>query len=201
MGLVGAIAYLPFYPRKLFCNLPPEMEIHLFETVREMPADHYLRQTDAASLNNVILHWNNDLPSDGITSQPEYAARVEELAAMINRSELDLLLLSEPTREFYDLLDRVDVPAIADLTATSGVCFHPNIDIQFYIHAIKDYVVKDDRLFCQSSARFLAHPDFVVPYCLLFDTTVMKARRFRGRSAIMSFSFMAGWSRRPNPLS
>ena len=62
VGLAGMIAYLPFYPRKLFCDLPPEMEIHLFETVRELPPDHYLRHTDAASLHNVILKWNNDLP-------------------------------------------------------------------------------------------------------------------------------------------
>ena len=171
VGLAGAIAYLPFYPRKLFCDLPPGMEIHLFETIREVPADHYLRKTDAASLHNVVLHWNNDLPSNGITSQPEYDARVKEAAATINRLDLDLLLVSEPGREIYDLLDAVDVPAIADLTATSGVCSHPNIDIQFYIHSIKDYVVRDDRLFCQSSARFLARPPFVVPYCLLFDTT------------------------------
>jgi hypothetical protein len=171
VGLVGAIAYLPFYPRKLFCDLPPEMEIHLFETVREVPAEHYLRHTDAASLNNVVLHWNNDLPSDGINSQPEYAARIKEAAAIINGLDLDLLLVSEPGREHYDLLDAIDVPAVADLAATSGACFHPNIDIQFYIHAIKDYIVRDDRLFCQSSARFLARPPFAVSYCLLFDTT------------------------------
>ena len=171
VGLVGMIAYLPFYPRKLFLDLPSEMEIHLFETVRELPPDHYLHQTDAASLHNIILHWNNDLPSDGMNSQPEYAARVKELAAEINRLDLDLLVVSEPSREIYDVLDRVDVPAIADFTATSNVCFHPNIDIQFYIHAIKDYIVREDRLFCQSSGRFLARPPFAATYCLLFDTT------------------------------
>lgn len=171
VGLVGAIAYLPFYPRKLFCDLPPEMEIHLIETVRELPAEHYLRHTDAASLHNVVLQWNNDLPSDGIASQPEYAARVKEAAAIINGLDLDLLLVSEPGRETFDLLDAVDVPAIADLAATSGACFHPNIDLQFYIHAIKDYVVQNDRLVCQSSARVLARPPFAVSYCLLFDTT------------------------------
>lgn len=175
VGLAGMIAYLPFYPRKLFCDLPPEMEIHLIETVRELPSEHYLRHTDAASLHNVILYWNNDLPSDGITSQPDYAARVKEAAAAINRLDLDLLLVTEPGREIFDLLDAVDVPAIADLTATSGACFHPNIDIQFYIHAIKDYVVRENRLFCQSSQRFLARPPFVVPYCLLFDTTGYEA--------------------------
>jgi hypothetical protein len=171
VGLAGMIAYLPFYPRKLFRDLPPDMEIHLFETVRELPPEHYLRHTDAASLHNVILHWNDDLPSDGMTSQPEYAARVKNVAAEINRLDLDLLLVTEPGREIFDLLDAVDVPAIADLTATSNACFHPNIDIQFYIHAIKDYVVRENRLFCQSSQRFLARPAFVVPYCLLFDTT------------------------------
>jgi len=171
IGLVGAIAYLPFYPRKLFCDLPPDMEIHLIETVRELPAEHYLRHTDVASLHNVVLHWNNDLTSDGIASQPEYAARVKEAAAIINGLDLDLLLVSEPGRETYDLLDAVDVPAIADLSATSNACFHPNIDIQFYIHAIKDYVVRQDRLFCQSSGRFLTRPLFAVTYCLLFDST------------------------------
>ncbi|HEV3271372.1 MAG TPA: hypothetical protein VGZ93_04240 [Candidatus Methylacidiphilales bacterium] len=171
VGLAGMIAYLPFYPRKLFRDPPPGMEIHLIETVRELSADHYLRHTDAASIQNIILDWNDDLPSDGIASQPGYAARIEEAAAGINRLDLDLLLVSEPGREIYDLLDRVDVPAIADLTATSGVCFHPNIDIQFYIHAIKDYIVREDRLFCRSSGRFLARPPFVASYCLLFDTT------------------------------
>jgi hypothetical protein len=171
VGLAGMIAYLPFYPSKLFRDLPPGMEIHLFETVRELPPEHYLHHAGAASLHNVILHWNNDLPSDGMTSQPEYAARVKEVAAEINRLDLDLLLVTEPGREIYDLLDAVDVPAIADLTATSNVCFHPNIDIQFYIHAIKDYVVRENRLVCQSSGRSLARPPFVAPYCLLFDTT------------------------------
>ncbi|MCE0523772.1 MAG: hypothetical protein LV480_12770 [Methylacidiphilales bacterium] len=171
VGLAGMVAYLPFYPRKLFCDLPPGMEIHLIETVRELPPDHYLRHTDAASLNNIILSWNNDLPSNGIASQPGYAARVKEAAAAINRLDLDLLLVSEPAREIYDLLDAVDVPVVADLTATSNACFHPDIDIQFYIHAIKDYVVKENRLFCQSSGKFLSRPPFVVPYCLLFDTT------------------------------
>jgi hypothetical protein len=175
VGLAGMISYLPFYPRKLFCDLPPEMEIHLLETARELPPEYYLRHTNAASLHNIILHWNNDLPSDGITSQPDYAARVKEAAATINRLDLDLLLVTEPGREIFDLLDAVDVPVIADLTATSGVCFHPNIDIQFYIHAIKDYVVRENRLFCQSSRRFLARPPFVVPYCLLFDTTGYEA--------------------------
>jgi hypothetical protein len=171
VGLVGAIAYLPFYPRKLFCDLPPDVEIHLFETVRDVPADHYLRQTGVASLQSVVLRWNSDLPSDGIDSQPDYAARVREVAAQINRLDLDLLLVSEPGREMFDLLDLVDVPAIADVTATSSVCFHPNIDIQFYIHAIKDYVVRDHRLFCRASDRFLDPPSYVVPYYLLFDTT------------------------------
>ena len=96
---------------------------------------------------------------------------MKDVAAEINRSDLDLLLVTEPGREIYDLLDAVDVPAIADLTATSNVCFHPNIDIQFYIHAIKDYVVRENGLLCQSSGQLLAKPPFVVPYCLLFDTT------------------------------
>jgi len=171
VGLLGSVAYQPFYPRKLFCDLPPEMEIHLFETVRELPPDHYLRHAEAASLHNIILDWKPEPPSDGIDSQPEYAARVAQLAAEINRLELDLLLISEPKREIFDLLDAVDVPAIADLTATSNVCSHPSLDIQFYIHAIKDYIVKDDRLFCRPAEQFLAKPPFVVPYCLLFDTT------------------------------
>ena len=171
VGILGMIAYLPFFPRRLFCGLPPELEVHLFETVRELPLDHYLRHTEAASLHNLVLSWNNDLPSDGIASQPDYAARVEELARQINALELDLLLVSEPGREIYDVLDRVDVPAVADLTATSNACFHPNIDIQFYIHSIKDYVVRGNRLFCQASAQFLTRPEFVVPYCLFFDAT------------------------------
>jgi hypothetical protein len=171
IGLLGMIAYLPFFPRKLFCDLPPEMELHLFETAREIPAGHYLRQTDAASLHNSILQWNDDVPSRGISSQPDYALRVDETVRRIDAADLDLLLVSEPGREIYDVLDRVNVPAIGDLTSTSNVCFHPRIDLQFYIHSIKDYVIRDHRLFSQASRRFLERPSFVVPYCLLFDTT------------------------------
>jgi hypothetical protein len=171
VGLMGMIAYLPFFPRKLFCALPPEIELHLFETVRELPADHYLRHTDAASLHDLVLDWKNDVPSHGIDSQPEYKVRVEETARLINEAKLDLLLVSEPGRELYDVLDRVDVPAIAELTSTSNVCFHPKIDLQFYIHSTKDYVVRENRLFCRASEQFLTQPSFVVPYCLLFDTT------------------------------
>ena len=171
IGHIGTISVFPFFPRKLFCDLPPEMELHQFEITNEMPPDHPLRFTDAASLHNVVLRWKNDLPTDGIASQPEYAERVKEVARQINRLELDLLLVSEPGRELFDVLDRVDVPAIADMTVSSSACFHPNIDIQFYIHAIKDYVIRENRLFCQSSGQFLDRPPFVAPYCLLFDTT------------------------------
>ena len=171
IGLVGMIAYLPFYPRKLFCDLPPEMEIRLYETARDIPGDHYLRHTDARAVHSQVLRWNYELPALGMETQPEYAANVRELAARINRDELDLLLISEPAREIYDLLDAVDTPAIADLAATSNACFHPKLDLQFYIHATKDYVVKNDRLYCRASEKPLARPPFAREYCLLFDTT------------------------------
>jgi len=170
VGHMGTIAAFPFFPRRLFCNLPTEMELHHFETASELPPEHYLRHTEAASLHNVVLRWNNHLPTHGISSQPEYAERVEDLAKRINHLQLDLLLVSEPGRALYDVLDRVDVPAIADLSVSCNACFHPNIDIQFYIHAVKDYVVREDRLFCRSSMKPLTRPSFVVPYCLLFDS-------------------------------
>jgi hypothetical protein len=196
LGLLGMVAYLPFYPRKLFCELPPEMEIHLFDTVREMPEKHYLRHTRAASLHNVLLHWNNDLPSEGIASQPDYAVRVRQLADEINRLNLDFLLVSEPGREIYDVLD---VPVIADLTATSNICFHPKVDIQFYIHAIKDYVVRQDRLFCNRAGSFCAGRRSPFPTASSSTRRATKPRRCRGRNASTSSFFTAGWSRRRSP--
>ncbi len=171
IGHIGTIADFPFFPRKLFCDMPAGIELHHFETAREMTPEHHLHHTEATSVHNVTLRWDNNLPSDGIASQPDYLHRVEDLAARINNAQLDLLLVSEAGRELYDMLDRIDVPCIADMTVSCNACFHPNIDIQFYIHAMKEYVVQDDRLFCRDSMRPLRRPPFVVPYCLLFDTT------------------------------
>jgi hypothetical protein len=170
VGLLGMIAAPPYFPQKLFRNLPQEMELHFFETDSKITAQSHLNHTEAKSFTHDMIHWRDDLPSSGISSQPAYAAQVENMARQINEKSLDLLLTSAPGRELFDILDRVDVPAIADLTVSSSACFHPKNDIQFYIHAIKDYVVRDHRLLCRSSERYFERPPFAVPYCLIFDT-------------------------------
>jgi hypothetical protein len=175
VGIIGMIAGPPYFFQRLFCELPGEIELHLFDICHELNKDHYFWRTGAASAHNVVLKWNNDLPSSAIGSQPEYARRVEEVARSINDARLDFLLVASSMRETFDVLDRVDVPFIADLTASSNVCFHPHIDLQFYIHTTKDYVVQEGRLFCRASSEYLSHPPRARQYCLMFDASGYEA--------------------------
>jgi hypothetical protein len=81
------------------------------------------------------------------------AAEIDRMAAFINGSRPDLVLNIGHKYHAVELMDRLDAPCLGNFCAGSDLLHHPRIDLQYHGQPEADYFVRDDRMFCGTTAR------------------------------------------------
>jgi hypothetical protein len=133
LGLIGQLGNLLTFSADHVRAVPADVELHVFDVAYRGRHARYL------DVPGVAYH---PLPAD---------ADVAVLAAAVEREQLDVLLPYLSPADSLALLDRVDVPCIANAPTGSDVLHHPRVGFRLFVQPQADYFVRDDRLFCGTS--------------------------------------------------
>ena len=136
VACIGGFVGLLGFPRELMANCPVELVI----------ADLSFNGRNATYLDQVATAYQAFDLRDS-----RDAVRV---AAFVNAAEPDLVLNIGSKADAFAILDRLDAPCLANYCAGSDLLHHPRIDIQYHGQPEADYFVRDERMFCGTTAAY-----------------------------------------------
>lgn len=136
VACVGAFVGTLGFPRELLAACP--LELVIADAVFNDRHAGYLA-ADAAAYDS----FDFSSPGD-----------VDRAADFINRAKPDLVINIGNKYNAFELFDRLDAPCLANFCAGSDLLHHPRVDIQYFSQPEADYFVRDERMFCGTTAAF-----------------------------------------------
>ena len=173
IGCLGPFSGLLTFQRRFFEAKPAHVELVVYDVAYDERHASYLKPL-ANAYRAVRL-------GDG--AEPGSA-----LAATITADRLDLLIVVYGKRTAYDLLDRLDVPAVAHICTGSDLLHHDKVSFQIYPQPAADFFPAGDRMFSAVLRQPLG-PQAVYPGWILYDPRDLDAdapsRRWHEREPLI----------------
>ena len=142
VACVGRFVGLLGFPKSLLERCPVELVV----------ADITFRGQDAGYLRSVAADYQ--------VFDVDQSGGIDRLAAFVNAARVDLVVNIGQKYEAIEILNRLDAPCVANLCSGSDLLHHPRVDMQLHGQPEADYFVRDDRMFCGTTASDFA-PGFV----------------------------------------
>lgn len=142
IGCVGQFSGLLGFPKTLMAACPIELVV----------ADVGFRGQHAPALRDVAAAYDR-FDFDDASRLP---AEIDRLAGFLRAERVDLLVNIGAKQDFAALLDAVEVPCVANLCAGSDLFHHPAADIQLHGQPQADYFVRENRMFCGTTAAWFS---------------------------------------------
>ncbi|MGQ0536680.1 MAG: hypothetical protein ACT4PT_11485 [Methanobacteriota archaeon] len=160
LGVFGPLSGLLGFPPSCFSQLPPEVELFVY--------DLEFRGSDAPYLAAVAAGYRGLR----IFGTPDEGEAVREAAATVDADRLDVFvnLYQHPVAE--DLVGLIDAPCIVHVCSGSDLLHHPKVSFTMYPQPQADCVVRGDRLLCGLTGRPFPR-ERVVPAFIPYDTRAL----------------------------
>ncbi len=138
VGCLGPFSGLLSFQRAFFEHHPENIELFVYDLAFDGGFARFVEP---------FVRAHRPIPD---LADDEWARRV---AATINVDRLDVLVTVYPKPRLYDVLDRIDPPAVVNICTGSEPMFHPRFTRQIYAQPQTAYRLAADRIVCEVTGR------------------------------------------------